>query len=163
MIDLPEPRELTLERAVALRAQLMTTMLDDAPLAGSRSTRRTTRPLVAGAVLVCLLVLAGLAAAVAITVTAAGRSSAAAVVVDSDVLDVLYDGNRITQDDLVELTKVGKGTFSTSDVDTERDLHATRAFDTLDQLDAYSAAYLEWQKAKADGDDVEAWGTVRPE
>ena len=37
------------------------------------------------------------------------------------------------------LTRVGMGTFTTTDADTERDLHATRAFDTLEELDAYSA------------------------
>ena len=78
------------------------------------------------------------------------------------MLDVLYRGRRITQDDLVALTKDGLATFTATDVDTERDLHATRAFDTLEELDAYSAAYVAWQKAKADGDDVEDWGTVHP-
>ena len=162
MIDLPAPRALTLERTVALREQLVATMAADPPRAESLATSQRTRPLVVGALLVCLLVCAGLAAAVAITVTAAGRSSSEAVVVDSDVLDVLYDGHRITQDDLVALTKAGKGTFTVTDVDTEQDLHAMRAFDTLEELDAYSAAYLAWQNAKADGNDVEAWGTVQP-
>ena len=162
MIDLPEPRDLTAERAVALREQLMATMSADPPLADSRANPRRTRPLVVGALVVSLLVGAGLAAAVAITVTAAGRSGSAAVVVDSDALDVLYRGQRIPQDDLVALTKDGLGTFTVADADTQRDLHATRAFDTLEELDAYSAAYLAWQKSKADGQAVEPWGTVHP-
>jgi len=150
------------ERTLALREQLMATMVSDPPLSESRATPQPQRSVVVGSLLVCLLVGAGLAAAVAITVTAAGRNSSEAVVVTSDALDVLYDGHRITQDDLVALTKVGKGTFTVTDVDTERDLHAMRAFDTLQELDAYSAEYLAWQKAEADGDDVEAWGTISP-
>ncbi|WP_028050524.1 hypothetical protein [Cellulomonas sp. URHD0024] len=162
MIDLPEARALTAEENLAVREQLMAIMLADPPLSESRTTRRRTRPLVAGALLVCLLVGVGLAAAVAITFTAAGQSDSAAVVVGSDMPDVLYGGRRITQDDLVALTKVGLGTFTVADVDTQRDLHATRAFDTLQELDAYSAAYVAWQKAKADGERVEAWGTLHP-
>jgi hypothetical protein len=140
----------------------MATMAADPPLAESRTNPRRTRPLIVGALVVSLLVGGGLAAAVAITVTAAGRSGSAAVVVDSDALDVLYRGQRIPQDDLVALTKDGLGTFTVADADTQRDLHATRAFDTLEELDAYSAAYLAWQKAKADGQAVEPWGTVHP-
>ena len=162
MIDLPEPQELAPARAEAVRQRLMTTMLADPSRTGSRATPRRPRPLVVGSLLVCLLLVAGLAAAVAITVTAAERSGSAAVVVDSDMLDVLYRGHRITQDDLVALTKEGLGTFTVADVDTERDLHATRAFDTLEELDAYSAAYVAWQEAKADGRDLEPWGSVRP-
>lgn len=162
MIDLPGPRDLTPEQVLAVRQDLLTTMLADPPLDETRTTPRRTRPLVVGSLLVSLLVLAGLSAAAAITVTAAERSSSEAVVVDADMLDVLYRGERITQDDLVALTKDGFGTFTVSDVDTERDLHATRAFDTLEELDAYSADYLAWQKAKADGQDVERWGTVHP-
>lgn len=162
MIDLPEPRELTPDRTLAVREHLMTTMLADPPLVESRATPRRTRPLVAGAVLVCLLLGAGMAAALAVTISAAGRTGSDAVVVRSDTLDVLYGGRRISPDDLAALTKAGKGTFTVSDVDTERDLHATRAFDTLKELDAYSADYLAWQKAKAGGKHVEAWGTVHP-
>jgi hypothetical protein len=162
VIDLPEARELAPSRAEAARHRLMATMLADPPLAEVRAVPRRLRPVVVGALLVIVLVGVGLAAAVSITVTAAGRTSSDAVVVESDMLDVLYDGRRITQDDLVALTKLGRGTFTAADVDTERDLHATRAFDTLEEIDAYSAAYLAWQKAKADGEDVEAWGTISP-
>jgi hypothetical protein len=162
VIHLPEPRPLTVERSHALRERLMASIAADPRLVDSGASARRIRPFVVGPLLVLLLVGFGLAAAVAITVIAVGPTSSEAVVVDSDVLDVLYDGHRITQDDLVELTKVGKGTFTTSDVDTERDLRATRAFDTLEELDAYAAAYLAWQNAKADGQDVEPWGAVRP-
>ncbi|WP_028046095.1 hypothetical protein [Cellulomonas sp. URHE0023] len=162
MIDLPDPRPLSAERSRELREHLMDTMVADPRLVDPGVAARRTRPLVVGSFLVVLLVGLGLAAAVAITVVAVGPNGPEAVVVSSDALDVLYDGNRITQDDLVELTKVGKGTFTMTDVDTERDLRATRAFDTLEELDAYAAAYLAWQNAKADGQDVEAWGTVRP-
>ena len=160
MIELPESRDLTPDESVVLRDRLMSSMLSDPPLA--RATARRARPLAVGAVLVCLLVGGGVAAAAALTVTAAERGGADSVQVGADTLDVLYDGTRISPDDLVALTKVGQGTFTAADVDTAHDLHATRAFDTLEELDAYSAAYLEWQKAKADGDDVEAWGTERP-
>ncbi|WP_426594074.1 hypothetical protein ACPPVS_01070 [Cellulomonas sp. McL0617] len=161
MIDLPETSELTVDRTAVLRRQLMDTMLADPPKP-ARATTPPTRGLLVAAVLVFVLVVAGLAAAVAITVTATHRGSSDSVVVDSDTLDVLYQGRRITQDDLVELTRAGKGTFTTTDADTEHDLHATRAFDTLEELDAYSADYLAWQKSKADGADVDAWGTLRP-
>ncbi len=159
-MDLPEPPGLTPDQSAVLRGRLMSSMLADQPLA--RTAARRGRPLVVGAALACLLVGGGVAAAGALTVTAAERGGSDSVQVGADTLDVLYDGRRISQDDLVVLTKAGQGTFTAADVDTAHDLHATRAFDTLEELDAYSAAYVEWQKAKADGDDVEAWGTVRP-
>ena len=162
MIDLPDVGEIAAERAAELRLQLVSTMLHDQSLVESRTRPHRAGGFVVGALLVCVLVGGGLAAAVAITLTAANRSAADSVVVDADMLDVLYEGRRITQDDLAALTKAGRGTFTTTDTDTEQDLHAMRAFDTLEELDAYSADYLTWQKAKADGDDVEAWGTVRP-
>jgi hypothetical protein len=162
VIDLPEARELAPEQAAVVRRRLLSTMLADPPLVEPPTTPRRTGAFVAGAVLVCVLVGAGLAAAVAITLTAAHRSATDAVSAGSVMLDVLYDGHRITQDDLAALTKQGRGTFTTTDPDTENDLHATRAFDTLAELDAYSAEYLAWQKAKADGEDVDAWGTLHP-
>ena len=162
MIDLPDVGEIAAERAAELRLQLVSTMLHDQSLVESPTRPHRAGGFVVGALLVCVLVGGGLAAAVAITLTAANRSAADSVVVDADMLDVLYEGRRITQDDLAALTKAGQGTFTTTDTDTEQDLHAMRAFDTLEELDAYSADYLTWQKAKADGDDVEAWGTVRP-
>ena len=77
------------------------------------------------------------------------------------MLDVLYDGHRITQDDLAALTKQGRGTFTTTDPDTENDLHATRAFDTL-----AARHVLGGVPGVAEGegrrDDVEAWGTLHP-
>jgi hypothetical protein len=162
VIDLPGVREIAPERAAELRLQLVSTMLHDQSLAGSRTRPHRAAAYDVGAQLVSLRVGRGLAAALAITQTAANSSAADSYVLDADMLDVLYEGRRITQDDLAALTKVGRGTFTTSDTDTEHDLHAMRAFDTLEELDEYSADYLTWQKAKADGDDVEAWGTVRP-
>lgn len=162
MIDLPDAEELAPERAAELRRRLQGAMLADPSMVESRTRPHRAGAAVVGALLVCLLVGGGLAAAVAITLTAAHRSAADSVVVEADMLDVLYEGRRITQDDLAALTKVGRGTFTTADTDTEKDLHAIRAFDTLEELDAYAADYLAWQKDRADGDDVEAWGTVRP-
>ena len=162
MIDLPDAPELAPERAAVLRRRLQSAMLAERSPVEARTVPRRTGGSVLAAVLVCLLVVGGLAAAVAITLTTAHRSAADTLSVESATLDVLYDGRRITQDDLAALTKVGRGTFTTTDADTERDLHATRAFDTLEELDAYSAQYLAWLKAQADGEDVESWGTVHP-
>ena len=74
-MDLPEAREPAPEQAGAVRRRLLSAMLADPPLVAAPTAQRRTGGFVAGAVLVCMLVGAGLAAAVAITLTAAHRSA----------------------------------------------------------------------------------------
>lgn len=79
-------------------------------------------------------------------------------------LDVIYQGQRISPELLQSLNDRGKGLFTATDVDTATDLHATRAFDTEAELNAYSAAYAAWLRDEREHhDDVPPWGIVAPE
>lgn len=103
------------------------------------------------------------AGAVALTSSAGlwgGTSPAQPVAQD---LDVIYRGERIDQGQLQALNDRGLALFTASDVDTATELHAMRAFDTMAELDAYSAAYAAWQTAGREGQAVQPWGTVAPQ
>ncbi len=53
--------------------------------------------------------------------------------------------------------------FTATDVDTAADMHATRAFDTQAELDAYGYAYMAWLRKKREHVYVPPWGIVAPQ
>ena len=83
--------------------------------------------------------------------------------VEPNSLDVIYQGLRISPESLQSLNHRGKAMFTATDVGTATDLHATRAFDTQAELDAYSAAHLAWLREQRKYDHVPPWGTVAPQ
>jgi len=82
--------------------------------------------------------------------------------IETQNLDVIYRGQRISQEALQSLNDQGRGLFTVTDVDTASDLNATRAFDTQGELDAYSAAYQAWQKNKREQGSAPPWGIAAP-
>lgn len=83
--------------------------------------------------------------------------------IEPQSLDVIYRGQRISPDSLQSLNDRGEGLFTATDIDTATDLHATRAFDTEAELDAYGAAYEAWLRQKREQHDVTPWGIVAPQ
>jgi hypothetical protein len=103
------------------------------------------------------------AGAVALTIGEGVWGSNAMIQTEQQDLDVIYQGERIDQAQLQALNDKGLALFTASDVDTATELDAMRAFDTMAELDAYSAAYTSWQTASREGQAVEPWGTVAPQ
>lgn len=161
--EIPAERELAPERVASHRAALLQAIANE-DLAGAGAAapqqRRRVRPAVAVAVTVALLAGGGAAAA---GIQAVQHRANNAVTVEVGLLDVIYDGHRISTSALEDLQSQGKGLFTATDLDTAIDLKASRAFDTEQELDAYTEAYLAWQTASAAGTTTQTWGEVTPE
>ncbi len=160
---IPEERELPPESVAMIRERLLQTIATggaggDDTGAGPRGRRN--RPVIAVVVGAAVLVGGGAAAA---GIQAVHHSRNQATMVEVSQLDIIYDGQRISEDNLTVLQASGKGLYLATDVDTATDLHATRAFDTEHELDAYSALYAAWLAAKSAGEPVEPWGQVVPQ
>lgn len=110
--------------------------------------RASTRPgvrsrLAVGAALLVLLTVGGGAAPAAMSTTSAvHRQPNGVLVVDSGRVTVVYDGHVIDQARLLELNERHRATFYAGDVAAAEHGHA-HVFDTMAELDAYSARLLE--------------------
>ncbi len=121
--------------------------------------RRRRMPLIAAATTIGLLGTAGVALAIADP--AVYRNSNGVAVVNSQQLDVIYQGQRISQADLAKLQTKHLAMFTAGDVPSAK-LGVMHAFDTQTQLDTYRAQYLASQRADASAQSGSRIATASP-
>jgi len=117
-------------------------------------------------VVIALSAVAVMALGVVAVAVADGESvgrKAGMVHIETNDLDVIYQGRRIDRAELQSLNDEGKGLFTATDPDTATELHAYRAFDTQALADAYGRAYEAWLRQRRAGESVPPWAAVAPE
>jgi hypothetical protein len=136
MVNLPHERDLPAGRTSARREHLMTEIVDrPLALAASRGRARRRRTLVG--VVTCLGVFAA-APVTAYELGYIGHGKGAAEI-NMDSLDVVYQGQRYTRQQMTSFQRDGKGLVVVSDAESARS-GVVHAFDTEAEATAWHEA-----------------------